>query len=291
MASTNIATAVALYSNKFIEGLTRALPLLSAFSLDCSDDLLKPGKTLDIPLVEPDAVAPWGANNNYGRAAATPKAVKVTIDKRPITGFAVTQEMLANFNPNSWEGKAELNVLELADHICSDVTSLVTAGNYGDKAGDKIAIALASFDRIAVADIRSAIVKRKMSPTRSVLALNPDYFSALLGSLDANVYGGREAILNGAIPGLFGFRAVIEVAQMSIPGFVAHPDAIAFGSRKVPIADTTPYREFGSMTEPITGITMNKVVYTNGASGETSFSAECLYGRAVGNSNALVRII
>ena len=39
MAETNIQTAIALYSAKFIEGLVRALPVLRSFSLDCSDDL------------------------------------------------------------------------------------------------------------------------------------------------------------------------------------------------------------------------------------------------------------
>lgn len=292
MAETNIQTAIALYSAKFIEGLVRALPVLRAFSLDCSDDLLKPGKTLDISLVEPDAVGNWNSTtNNYGRSKKDPKAIQVKIDKRKITGFAIDQTMLANFNPTAWEGKAELNVLELADTVAADIISVVTKANFGDTAKDKLAIPLAEFNRLSVASIRSHVVKAKLSPTRCSMGLNPDYFAALLGSLDANVYGGREAMLNGAIPGLFGFRSIFEVPQMNNPGFICHPDAIAVGSRKVPIADTTPYKEFGSMQEPVTGLTVNKVVYTDGAAGETSFSAECLYGYAAGNADALVRIV
>jgi len=292
MAETNIQTAIALYSAKFIEGLVRALPVLRSFSLDCSDDLLKPGKTLDVSLVEPDAVGNWNSTtNNYGRTKKDPKAIQVTIDKRKITGFAIDQAMLANFNPTAWEGKAELNVMELADTIAADVISVVTKANFGDAAKDKIAIPLAGFNRLAIAQIRAHIVKNKMRPTRCTLALNPDYFAALLGDLDANVYGGREAIMNGAIPGLFGFRSICEVPQMDIPGFINQPDSVAMGSRKVPVADTTPYKEFGSMKEPVTGLTVNKVVYTNGAAGETSFSVECLYGYAPGNANALVRIV
>lgn len=289
--ATDTATAINLYSAKFIEGLTRALPVLRAFSLDCSDDLLEPGKTLDVPLVEPDSVGDWNSStNNYGRTALTPKAKQVTIDQRKITGFGITQETLANFRPNYWEGKAELNVMELADTVSAAVVALVTAGNYGNTATDKIVIPLAEMNRSGIAAIRAFAVKQKLRPTRATIALNPDYFAALLADLPADVYGGREAIQNGAVPGLFGFRSIVEVPQMTIPGFICHPDCIAFGSRKVPVADTTPYKEFGSMVEPVTGLTVNKVLYTNGASGQSNFSVECLYGCAVGNADALVRI-
>ena len=40
----------------------------------------------------------------------------------------------------------------------------------------------------------------------ATLALSGEYFYSLLAGLDANVYGGTEAIRGGVIPGLFGFR-------------------------------------------------------------------------------------
>ena len=289
---TNIDTAVEIYSNKFISGLTRALAPLRAFSLDLSDDIVQPGGSVQVPLVTADTVADWNdTTNNYSRTAASAKTKSVAIDKRKICGFPVTQTQMANFRPNYWEGKAELNQKEMADAILSAVTGLVTAANYGDTAAKKLNVVLAEFKRAAIATLRGQIVKAKLVPAKCVLALNPDFYSALLGDLDAQVYGGREAMLNGAIPGLLGFRSVIEVPQYDAPGFVCHPDAIAFGSRKVPVADTTPYKEFGSMVEPETGLTMNRVVFTEGAIGKTNFSTECWYGFDVGNENALIRLV
>jgi len=289
---TNIDTAVEIYSNKFILGLTRALAPLRAFSLDLSDDIIQEGESVNVPLVTADTVGDWDeVNNNYGRTAASSKGKSVKIDKRKICGFAVTQSMMANFRPNQWEGKAELNQKEMADTVLADVTSLVTPANYGDAANKKVAVVLAEFKRYAVANLRAQIVKAKLTPAKCVLALNPDFFSALLGDLDANVYGGTEAVRSGAIPGLLGFRSIIEVPQYNGPGFCCHPDAIAVGSRKVPVADTTPYKEFGSMVEPETGLTMNRVVFTAGVIGKTSFSTECWYGYDVGNGDALIRLV
>ncbi len=289
---TNIDTAVEIYSNKFISGLTRALAPLRAFSLDLSDDIVQEGGSVNVPLVTADAVADWNdTDNNYSRTAASVKAQSVAINKRKICGFPVSQTQMANFRPNYWEGKAELNQKEMADAVLTDVTGLVTAANFGDTAAKKINVVLAEFKRAAIATLRGQIVKAKLVPAKCVLALNPDFFSALLGDLDAQVYGGREAMLNGAIPGLLGFRSVIELPQYAAPGFVCHPDAIAVGSRKVPVADTTPYKEFGSMVEPETGLTMNRVVYTEGATGKTNFSTECWYGFDVGNADALIRLV
>lgn len=289
MPTTNLDTAVELYSDRFIEGLTPALAPLRAFSIDFSDELKEPGDTVNVPLISADAVKDWNdTTNNYGTNTGSTATRPVKITKRKKTGFAVTQTMMANFRPSSWEGKADLNNRELAGEILTDVCTIVTPDNFGkDK---KLQVALATFKRAAIATLRGQIVKAKLIPAKCVLALNPDFFSGLLADLDSQVYGGREAVLSGSIPGLLGFRAIIEVPQYNDAGFVCHPDAIAVGSRKVLVADTTPYKEFGAMVEPETGLTMNRVIYTEGAIGKTNFNVECNYGYEVGNANALVRL-
>lgn len=290
--ATDTDTAVELYSNKFISGLTKALAALRAFSLDLSDDVKEPGETVNVPLVSADTVADWNATiNNYGRTAATMVCKTVALNKRKICGFAITSAQMANFRPNYWEGKADLNQKEMADAVVTSVTDLVTGANYGDTDADKLSVALATFGRKAIAALRGKIVAAKLNPAKSVLALNPDFFSALLADLDSQVYGGRDAIVGGAIPGLLGFRSIIEVPQFSAPGFVCHPDALAVASRKVTPADTTPYREFGSMVEPETGLALNRVWFTNGNDGQSNFSTECLYGCDVGNAESLIRLV
>jgi len=292
MPNTDTNTAVELYSNKFISGLTNALAPLRAFSLDLSDEVKEPGETVNVPLVSADTVADWNDDtNNYGRTAATLACKTVALNKRKICGFAITIAQMANFRPNYWEGKAELNQKEMADAVLTSVTDLVTGANFGDTDAKKLAVALAPFGRKAVAALRAKIVAAGLIPGKSVLALNPDFFSALLADLDSQIYGGRESIVGGAIPGLLGFRSIIEVPQYASPGFVCHPDAIAVGSRKITPADTTPYREFGSMIEPETGLAINRVWYTAGTTGQSNFSTECLYGCDVGNADALLRLV
>jgi hypothetical protein len=290
--ATSVATAHEIYAKRFLKGLQRALAALKAFSTSFSDEAREPGESVKCPLVSADTVAAWNAtSNNFVRATTTPDDVKVTLSSRLIAGFAITSEQMANFHPNWWEGKADANAEAVADEILAGVAALVTAGNYGDTAADKTTVALATFGRKAIAGIRAAAVKRNMRVARSVLCLNPDFFSALLGDLDANVYGGREAIQGGTLPGVLGFRAIVEIPQYEGPGFLCHPSAIAIASRKIPLADEGPYKLVRDINEPETGLTMTNVVLAHGADGSLNDSVSCLYGIAAADGGALMRLV
>jgi hypothetical protein len=290
--ATTITTGQEIYSNKFISGLTKALAALKAFSTSFTDEARETGEYVKVPLVSADAVAAWNAtSNNFVRTAATLKQVSVDLASRIIAGFAITSDQMNYFRPNWWEGKADLNVQEVADTLLDAVAALVTAETYGDAATDKTNVALASFNRKAVSAIRAAAVKRKMRPVRSALCLNPDFFSALLSDLDANVYGGKEAIVGGAIPGILGFRSIVEIPQLDTPGFICHPDAIAVATRKVSLADESVYKLVRDITEPETGLTMTNVVLAYGPDGSLNNSISCSYGVAVGNDGSLMRLV
>lgn len=292
MSNVSTITGLELYSDRFIAGLTRALAALRGFSLDFSDELKAPGASLDVPLVEADSVADFDrTSNNFGRTAVTAKKITLTKSTPVIAGFAVTADQLTKLKPSFWTGKAELNVQAVGDNILGKVAALVTADNYGDEAADKIAVTEASFTRKAVAKIRAAAIAKSLRVNRSVLALSPAYFSALLGDLDANVYGGPEAMQSGVIPRLLGFSMVVEIPQLAIPGFVAHPDAIAVGSSVFRPASDKPYDSVQEIVEPETGLTMTLVEYPDGATGDLSYTVNCLVAAGVGNEKALLRLV
>jgi hypothetical protein len=290
--ATSVATAHEIYSKRFLQGLQRALALLKAFSTSFSDEAREIGEGVKCPLVSADTVAAWNAtSNNFVRTTAAPRDISVTLSSRLIAGFAITSEQMANFHPNWWEGKADANAEAVADEILAAVAALVTADAYGDTAADKTAVSLATFGRKSIAGIRAAAVKRKMRTARSVLCLKPDFFSALLGDLDANVYGGRDAIVGGTIPGLLGFRAICELPQYEGPGFLCHPSAIAVASRKVPLADEGPYKLVKEIVEPETGLVLTNVVLAHGPDGSLNNSVTALYGVDVGDEGALLRLV
>ena len=288
MPTTNINVAHKLYSDRFIASLQPGVALLRAFSVNLSDEFSKPGDTVSVPLVTPDTAAEWNkTTNNYVRSITDLKARPVVLNKRPIAGFAIDQNQLHNFTPSYWEGKGALNAGEIALYIVRNITALITAANYPDE----MVATLTGFSRKKVADLRAKLVKKGMKPELSALCLSPDMYSALLSDLEFYVIGNQDAMRTGVIDNLLGFRNIVEIPTYTGNGFVCHPDAILAASRRIQVADTTPYKSFGSIVEPNTGLALNRVVLTNGPTGETSYSVEALFGCEVGNPDALVRLV
>ena len=113
------------YSRKVLKALPAQLNFLGAFSTDISGELLGPGKSVEVPLVEMDEAGTFDrANNNFARPAGTPKTATVTFGDPLITGFAVTAAQARNIQKRWWEGKADLNATAIAASASSAVRSV-----------------------------------------------------------------------------------------------------------------------------------------------------------------------
>lgn len=281
-----------IYARKVLKSLPAQLNFLGAFSTDVSGEVIGPAKSVEVPLIEMDAAGTFNrASNNFARPSGTPKSATVTFGDPIIAGFAVTADQASQIEKRFWEGKAELNVTSVAASCQSAVTNLVTKSNF-EKAVTNVGNA-ASFAKAGVAKIAAAIesATNKLRVKFSTLALSGEYFYSLLGGLDANVYGGREAILNAVIPGLYGFRKVMLVNGLDCPGFVCEPSALAFAARGFRPAADKPYTAVREIKDPETGLTLTLVEYPDGPSGDLSESVSCRIGAAVGDSGALVRLV
>lgn len=280
------------YSRKILKDLPAQLNFLGAFSTDVSGEILGPSKSVEVPLVEMDAADTFDrSTNNFARTAMTPKTATVPFGDPIIAGFAVTADQASKIDKRWWEGKAELNATAVAASASNAVTSLITKTNFS-----KAVLSVGTADNFGTATVAkiAAAVENKTNKLRvkfSTLALSGEYFYKLLAGLDANVYGGTEAIRNGVIPGLFGFGKVMLVHGLSTPGFVCEPSAIAFAARGFRPADETPYRAVREIKDPESGLSLTLVEYGDGPTGDLSESVTTRIGAAVGDAGALVRLV
>ena len=280
------------YSRKVLKTLPAQLNFLGAFSTDVSGEILGPSKSVEVPLVEMDAAAAFNReSNNFARTAMNPKTATVTFGDPIIAGFAVTADQASKIDKRWWEGKAELNATAVAASASNAVTNLITKTNFS-----KAVLSVGTADNFGTATVAkiAAAVENKTNKLRvkfSTLALSGEYFYKLLAGLDANVYGGTEAIRNGVIPGLFGFGKVMLVHGLSTPGFVCEPSAIAFAARGFRPADETPYRAVREIKDPESGLSLTLVEYGDGPTGDLSESVTTRIGAAVGDAGALVRLV
>ena len=277
----------------FLIYLPAQLAFLGAFSTDISGEVLgEKSKSVHVPLVEMDAASAFNrTNNNFARQAGTPKSVEVTFGDPIIAGFGVTADQASKIERQFWEGKAELNMTAVAASAAGSVTSLVTKTNFA-KAVTGVGAASA-FTKTGVAKICAAVEDstNKLRVQFSTLVLSGEYFYYLLAGLDAAAYGGTEAIRGGVIPGLFGFRKVMTLPGLAIPGFVCEPSCIAFAGRGFRPADDKPYNAVREIKDPESGLTLTLVEYPDGPTGDLSESVTTRIGAAVGDGGALVRLV
>lgn len=291
MAETNIATAVEIYSAKAIVAMKKAIPRLSSFSTNFTDEFKKTGESINIPLITPDAITKFNATtNNFHRLTAVLSEISLKLQDKMIGGHAITPQQMKRFMPSWWEGKSDLNINSMANIFLGMVADLVTAANYGSAKGDSMSLPLAGFGLRVVADIRAAAIDRGMFVNESTLALNPIYFSVLLSDCKYDVTGDPAIIATGRIPGLLGFKEIIEIPQLTKPGFVCHQDAICVGSAIEDIASHKVFDAVNVITDPDSGFSVQQVIVTDSGTGAMSNSINAVPAVGVGNSKALLRL-
>ncbi len=218
--------------------------------------------------------------------------MSVKLDQRKIAKTQITPAQMMNFQPWWWQRQGALNARSVALSITAQAAAVITPANFGDAKEDKIQVSLDGFSNKQVATIRDrAITDKSLHPADSVLVLNPSYFSQLLGSLDANVYGGREAITKGVIPGLLGFVNVVEWPGLTIPGFVASRAALAFAGRQIAFISTKPYEMVEHKVVPELGCVLTTVVHIDSDNGKGTISVNGLFGVGAGANDQLIRLV
>lgn len=290
MPSTN--PNLEIYADTVLEELLPKLAPIKAFVRDLSPQPGQVGKSVMVGFIANQTAADFNAStNNYAATAGDVAGVSVTFDQRKLSKFGIDDEQALNY-PKSWwidKGKGAANAV--AEACLTDVIGQFTAANYGDTAMDNTTVSLAGFDKTSIAGIRAAAIKKKLDPAKATLMLNPDFYSALLGTLNAHEYGTASAIQDGVLRNIVGFRQVIECWQLEGPGMVLMPDAMAFVNRWLKPVHPEAYTAAFAQTDEESGLTIGIREYEEPATGVVSISAELAYGRAVGVNTAVLRLV
>lgn len=148
-----------------------------------------------------------------------------------------------------------------------------------------------------VAQLTSTAETYDINVGEASLILTPTLFANVLSILDANVYGGTEAIRSGRIPGLFGFKSVMSTGQLSktaaekLNGAIVGGDALGLASRAVVVNSAKSYEEVGSMIDDKTNVAITFRRSVNFATGQNYMAGEILAGSKLLNAGKVVRLV
>ena len=304
-------------ANTAILKAQRAIAKLTKFATDFTPEAAQPGSTMMIQFFDDGEAAEYNAStNNYLHADGSTSFIPVTFTNHPKKSFAFTPEdFLAVNGSRFWEnsGAAAGRAVEIA--ILKTVSQYLKAANiptYGtdshtDDTGrttgtlldfgawnEKVFTGTIDKNMVAI-QCREACDAAEINPGECVLMLNAAAYGRVLASLDANLYGGPEAIRNGMIEGLYGFDAVMEndllLKNEGLIGCIIPRNAIGIAGRVLPVVNPKLYEEVGTVTDEHSGLTMQFRRTGDQATDRSVMTCEALFGAKLLQPTKIVRVV
>ena len=263
---------------------------LRFFATSFNNEAKNPGDAVLVPVFGLSSVADFDAdNNNYAGTEQGVTGVPVNLNQHKVKSVYITDRQVAETNVDFFEGAGRAIGDKLGQAVVGSTPSLV---------GDASVTLTASFttansqSKTATANLYAIADDNEIDPRDAVVVLPPAKFAGILSQLDANVYGGMEAIREGLIPNLYGFYGVFSSTQLpeGVGGAIIHREALGIASRYLAPMDGV-YEEVAQVTDDKSGFTIGYRMFGQKETGRRFIAGECLFGAALLQPTKIVRLI
>ena len=276
-------------SESAIQAIYPELVKLSDFAHTYNELDGRPGESIVIPVYDLSAASDWNdETNNYGSGQNEVGDANVTLDKRIIKSLAVTDRDLMATGI-SWTRDATTAIAKtLGRSLNSYVMGLVNSTNCPLSAQ----FAVGTKAQPTIQKLYQIATENGLDVGDSVVVLNPKNYTDMLGVIDYAMYGGREAVVTGYCPGLFGFLKVVCSDRLAegVDGFIASSNSIGICSRYLePLSGAYPVTF--KTVDPDSGFAIGWRLFADLNTGIRKFSGEALVGAKVLMPNKIVRLV
>lgn len=282
MAFSDLQLKVA--SEYAIQDITKHLGAFDVFAHNFKELYDRPGSTIAVPVMSLSAAGEFNAESNNWCSTQSVGGTTVSLEKQYIASIGIQDTDILNTDVNL-----------LRDGTTAIVQNLTVAANkyvFGALSADGISelSGWTGGTKSAFADLFATADTKGLDPYQCVLVLAPTYFAKLLGTLDAHVYGGSEAVQNGIIPGLYGFYAVICSSYLPSGwnGAIVKRDAIGVVTR-IDKPGVNGYVASWNAVAP-NGIGINLRVFENLCKGQAVLGGDLLIGAKVLQPTGIVKL-
>ncbi len=288
MAINNLNLKIAA-EKSIIEAHNYIAPL-KFFATSFNEEAKNPGDAVLVPVFALRAVDDFDADtNNYAGTEQGVSGVPVTLNQHKVKSVYITDRQVAETNIDFFEGAGRAIGDKLGQAVVGGALALV---------GDASVTLSASFtttnsqNKAATANLYAIADNNGIDPRDAVVVLPPAKFAGILSQLDANVYGGWEAIRDGLVPNLYGFYGVFSSTQLpnGVGGAIIHREALGIASRYLePMGGV--YEEVAQVKDDKSGFTIGFRMFGQKETGRRYIAGECLYGAALLQPTKIVKLI
>ena len=326
MASSIIDPGLRFAANQMLTLLRKDISKVSQFTTNFTADAVTKGTSMLIPIaVDAEAGEYNKDTNNFGTIDGSFVFTPMTFNSHPKHSFGFTPTDQTNIGletVNAMQKAGELSARAIGRKIADTVCGLINATNIptsgkdqtewydGDgntlkngkdgtvlkfSAANEYAIKKADLTKMTVAKFRAAANAADISVSSSVLALCPEKYAELLSLLTAEMYGGTEAIRSGFIPGLYGWKGVMEMNELSTDGgqigAIIPETSIAIASRLPGVLNPHLYQNLGTATDDASGMVFQFRQGGDWMTDNTVASVDCIFGAKLVQPTKIVRIV
>jgi len=310
-------------ANQTIMMLRKDIVKISQFTTDFSPDTMTAGGSILIPyIINGEAKDYDRETNNYGHYDGEVKFVSMGCNKHIKHSFKFSEAkatmlpsgtnkalLLKTANSSSEAvGRRIANIVgglitkeniptsgtDTTTFVNEDGEEIETKSTLKFSAANEFVLGNGELTKKLAAKIRVAAVNNDLAIRRCVLALRPEKYAELLADLEAHSYGSPEAVQNGTIPALLGYKAVIEMDELNdtnLLGAIIPETAIAVGSRTIEIVDPELYRDLGTSSDPASGLVLQWRRGGDWRTGDTVATCESLFGAKLIQPTKIVRLV
>lgn len=243
------------------------------------------GASIVVPVFDLSAAAEFNADtNNYCGGTNEIDAATLTLNKHYVKALAVTDRDMAETEIQFYRDGGTAIGDALGRAIYKDVVGMLSA-----QATLTADVTLTS--KQAFADLFNTVYTKGLDIDEAVLMLTPANFAKLLGTLDANVYGGPEAIRGGYIPGLYGFKSVVCAPNLGtgVEGYIVDRNSVGVAARYLQPMEGA-YLAAWQTSDPNSGLPIGFRGFQNLCTGTRNLAGEILFGAKIIRTSGLVKL-
>lgn len=223
-------------------------------------------------------------SNNYFGGSNEIDAATVTLDKHFVKSLMITDRNVAETEVQFVKDGGYAIGDTIGKAVYNYVVGLINDTNVTTNSETFTGASKAAF-----ADLFKTTYEKGLDISETVLMLTPAMFAKLLGTLDANVYGGVDAIRGGRIPGLYGFKSVVCAPGMAtgLNGALVDRNSIGVAARYLePLAGA--YVSAWQASDPVSGMPIGFRYAADLASGQRYLAGEALVGAKIIREKGIV---
>lgn len=300
MAGTTLTSlAGKLFSQQALVAATKAVFPISTIAHRYAEAETAPGSQIVVPLFDVPAAKDFDPDDaDYTSGTGTVSGVPINLDIHLFQGFNFTDYDFAQCPVAFWKGAGEAIGRALGLGIAAKVVGLINKTNVKKSATNEVVLASLAEKKSSLANLLNTAEAAGFDPAKSTLMLGGKLFSEAIALMDANVYGGPEAVRQGSLaPGCYGFGHIVRCNAFSaatgenLTGAIVAEGALGYCSAPLEPQGKAGLDEYGFATDPDSGLTIGFRRFSTQANGKNHFVGEVLMGAKLTQPTKVVRLV